>query len=402
MLVSLLLALALLAPPLLADSTSEWRSYGATIASTKYAPFDQIDATNFAQLEIAWTWASADQSILDAHPEIWTMVFEGTPLQVGNRLYVSTSLNQVAALDAASGKTIWTYDPGTWKSGTPANVGLVHRGVSYWEDGDDRRILFGTGDAYLIALNADTGQPIQSFGDDGRVDLTKGLRRPVARELYAVTSPPIICGDIAVVGAVVLDAFAVGRPPDETMPPGDVRGFDVRTGAQKWVFETIPQEGAFGNETWEDGSWKNTGNTNVWTLMSADPELGYVYLPVSTPTNDYYGGHRPGDNLFAESLVCLDAATGERVWHFQTTHHGMWDYDLPAAPNLVDIKVEVGKSRPWPKSPNKAFALSSTAKRASRSGPSRKNPYRNPTSPAKSPRPPNPFPASRPPSSARA
>ena len=255
------------------------------------------------------------------------------------RLYVSTSLNQVAALDAASGKTIWTYDPGTWKSGTPANVGLVHRGVSYWEDGDDRRILFGTGDAYLIALNADTGQPIQSFGDGGRVDLTKGLRRPVARELYAVTSPPIICGDIAVVGAVVLDAFAVGRPPDETMPPGDVRGFDVRTGAQKWVFETIPQEGAFGNETWEDGSWKNTGNTNVWTLMSADPELGYVYLPVSTPTNDYYGGHRPGDNLFAESLVCLDAATGERVWHFQTTHHGMWDYDLPAAPNLVDIKV---------------------------------------------------------------
>ena len=339
MLVSLLLALALLAPPLLADSTSEWRSYGATTASTKYAPFDQIDATNFAQLEIAWTWTSADQPILDAHPEIWTMVFEGTPLQVGARLYVSTSLNQVAALDAASGKTIWTYDPGTWKSGTPANVGLVHRGVSYWEDGDDRRILFGTGDAYLIALNADTGQPIQSFGDDGRVDLTKGLRRPVARELYAVTSPPVICGDIAVVGAVVLDAFAVGRPPDETMPPGDVRGFDVRTGAQKWVFETIPQEGAFGNETWEDGSWKNTGNTNVWTLMSADPELGYVYLPVSTPTNDYYGGHRPGDNLFAESLVCLDAATGERVWHFQTTHHGMWDYDLPAAPNLVDIKV---------------------------------------------------------------
>ena len=239
---TLLLALALFASPLLADSTGEWRSYGATAASTKYAPFDQIDATNFAQLEIAWTWASADQPILDAHPEIWTMVFEGTPLQVGDRLYVSTSLNLVVALDATSGKTIWTYDPGTWRSGTPANVGLVHRGVSYWEDGDDRRIIFGTGDAYLIALNADTGQPIQSFGDNGRVDLTKGLRRPIARELYAVTSPPVICGDIAIVGAVVLDAFAVGRPPDETMPPGDVRGFDVRTGAQKWVFETIPRK----------------------------------------------------------------------------------------------------------------------------------------------------------------
>ncbi len=239
---TLLLALALFASPLLADSTGEWRSYGATAASTKYAPLDQIDATNFAQLEIAWTWASADQPILDAHPEIWTMVFEGTPLQVGDRLYVSTSLNLVVSLDATSGKTIWTYDPGTWRSGTPANVGLVHRGVSYWEDGDDRRIIFGTGDAYLIALNADTGQPIQSFGTGGRVDLTKGLRRPIERELYAVTSPPVICGDVAIVGAVVLDAFAVGRPPDETMPPGDVRGFDVRTGAQKWVFETIPQD----------------------------------------------------------------------------------------------------------------------------------------------------------------
>ena len=226
-----------------------------------------------------------------------------------------TSLNQVAALDARTGQTVWTYDPGTWKAGTPANTGLVHRGVSYWEDGDDRRVLFGTGDAYLIALDADTGQPVAGFGDNGRVDLTKGLRRPVKRELYAVTSPPVICRDVAVVGAVVLDAFAVGIPPEKAMPPGDVRGFDVRTGAQKWVFETIPQEGDFGNETWEQGSWQNTGNTNVWTMMSADPELNRVYLPVSTPTNDYYGGHRPGDNLFAESIVCLDAASGEQYRH---------------------------------------------------------------------------------------
>jgi len=336
----LLLILVLLTAPLYADSATEWRSYGSSAASTKYAPFDQIDAQNFAQLEIAWTWASADQPILDAHPELWTMVFEGTPLQVGDRLYISTSLNQVAALDARTGQTVWTYDPGTWKAGTPANTGLVHRGVSYWEDGDDRRILFGTGDAYLIALDADTGQPVAEFGDQGRVDLTQGLRRPVQRELYAVTSPPIICRDVAVVGAVVLDAFAVGIPPEKAMPPGDVRGFDVRTGAQQWVFETIPQEGDFGNETWEDESWKNNGNTNVWTMMSADPELNYVYLPVSTPTNDYYGGHRPGDNLFGESIVCLDATTGERVWHFQIAHHGLWDYDLPAAPNLVDIEVD--------------------------------------------------------------
>ena len=210
-------------------------------ASTKYAPFDQIDATNFDQLEIAWTWASADQPILDAHPEIWTMVFEGTPLQIGDKLYVSTSLNLVVALDVASGKTIWTYDPGTWRSGTPANVGLVHRGVSYWEDGDDRRILFGTGDAYLIALNADTGQPIPELWrqrprrfDQGlaptnrtrtlRSHLATGhLRRHRHRRRGGSSTP-----------------FAVGRPPDETMPPGDVRGFDVRTGAQKWVFENHP------------------------------------------------------------------------------------------------------------------------------------------------------------------
>ncbi|NKB67849.1 MAG: PQQ-binding-like beta-propeller repeat protein [Candidatus Latescibacteria bacterium] len=323
----------------LSAADSQWHSYGATPASSKYAPLSQIDANNFTDLQIAWTWASVDEPILQSRPDIWTMVFEGTPLQIGDRLYVSTSLNQVAALDAASGRTLWTYDPGTWKEGTPANVGLVHRGVSYWEDGDDRRIIFGTGDAYLIALNADSGEPVAEFGQGGRVDLTQGLRRPIKRELYAVTSPPVICHDVAVVGAVVLDAFAVGQPPDQAMPPGDVRGFDVRSGEPLWTFETIPQAGDFGNETWEQASWKNTGNTNVWTLMSADEELNYVYLPVSTPTNDYYGGHRLGDNLFAESLVCLNASTGERVWHFQIAHHGLWDYDLPAAPNLVDIEV---------------------------------------------------------------
>ena len=170
--------------------------------------------------------------------------------------------------------------------------------------------------------------------------MTKGLRRPFDRALYNVSSPPVICRDVAVVGATVLDSFAVGKMPLKAMPPGDVRGFDVRTGKQKWVFHTIPQAGEFGNETWEDESWKTTGNTNVWTMMSADEALGYVYLPISTPTNDYYGGHRYGDDLFAESLVCLNAETGERVWHFQILHHGLWDYDLPAAPNLVDITVD--------------------------------------------------------------
>jgi quinoprotein glucose dehydrogenase len=323
-----------------AGVTGAWRAYGADYASTKYAPLDQIDRNNVGSLRVAWRWDSIDNAMLAANPDLRTFVNEGTPLMVDGVLYVSTSLSQVAAIDAATGSTLWTYDPGTYKDGTPANVGFVHRGVAYWEEGSDRRILYATGDAYLIALDAATGRPVPSFGQDGRVDLTQGLRRPVDRSLYAVSSPPVICRGVVVVGSTVLDPFAIYKMPGKEMPPGDVRGFDVRTGAQRWVFQTIPQPGEYGNETWENDSWKTTGSTNVWTWMSADEELGYVYLPVSTPTNDFYGGHRHGDNLFAESLVCVNAETGARVWHFQMIHHGLWDYDLPCAPNLVDITVD--------------------------------------------------------------
>ena len=317
-----------------------WRAYAGDHASTKYSPLGEIDKQNVGDLEVAWRWDSIDNAVLEADSTLRVFVNEATPLMVGGVLYTSTALSQAAAIDAATGETIWSYDPGTWEDGTPANVGFVHRGVAYWEEGDERRILYATGDAWLIALDAGTGEPIADFGDNGRVDLTKGLRRPIDRSLYAVSSPPVIVRGVVVVGATVLDSFAVFRMPDAAMPPGDVRGFDVRTGEQKWVFQTIPQEGEYGNETWLEESWKTTGSTNVWTWMSADEELGYVYLPVSTPTNDFYGGHRLGDNLFAESLVCLNAETGERVWHFQTVHHGIWDYDLPAAPNLVDITVD--------------------------------------------------------------
>ena len=253
---------------------------------------------------------------------------------VGGVLYVSTSMSQVAALDAATGKAKWVYDPETWKNGIPSNNGFVHRGVAYWAEGDDQRILIGTGDGYLICLNAKTGKPIPTFGQDGRIDLTQGLGRPVDRRLYGVSSPPIICRDVVVMGSKVHE-----DPVQKEMPPGDVRGFDVRTGKQLWQFHSIPREGEFGNETWEQGSWKTTGAANVWTLMSADEALGYVYLPFGTSANDHYGVHRPGDGLFGDSLVALDARTGKRIWHFQMAHHGLWDYDLPSAPNLIDIRV---------------------------------------------------------------
>jgi quinoprotein glucose dehydrogenase len=315
--------------------TGEWPSYGADTANSKYAPLDQIHKDNVKELHVAWRWSSVENAVLKDRSHLWTMVNEATPLMLDGRLYTSTSMSQVAAIDAVTGQTLWVDDPEVYKRGSPLGLGFVHRGVTYWADGEMQRIFIGTGDAYLIALNAKTGTLVPEFGANGRIDLTQGLHRWVDRALYGVTSPPIICRSVVVVGVSILD-----YPRHKDMPPGDVRGFDVRTGQQRWMFHAVPQAGEPGVETWEDNSWQYTGNTNVWTVMSCDEQLGYVYLPFSTPTNDYYGGQRPGNNLFAESLVALEAETGKRVWHFQMVHHGLWDYDLPAAPNLVDITVD--------------------------------------------------------------
>jgi quinoprotein glucose dehydrogenase len=268
-------------------------------------------------------------------PSLHLNLFEGTPVMIGGVLYVSTSLHQVAAIDAASGRTLWVYDPGVHESGPPTSLGFTHRGVSAWGEGRERRIFHGTGDAYLLALDALSGEPIGSFGKEGRVDLTLGLRRHVDRKYYGVNSPPLVIGDVVVVGSIITD-----RWPYQEGLPGDVRGFDARTGKLLWTFHTVPRPGEVGYDTWLEGSAERAGQANVWTLMSADEELGYIYLPLSTPTNDDYGGHRPGDNLFGESIVCVEARTGRRVWHFQAVHHGLWDYDLPAAPVLADIVVE--------------------------------------------------------------
>ncbi len=335
----------------------EWPAYAGELSANKYSPLAQIDAKNVASLEKAWTWEAFDnyrhagarppRAAGDAAEGGDSPVpdgFKATPLMVNGRMYVRTNYSGVAALDPESGRTLWTFDPKV--TARPGMYGFATRGLGHWKGGAESRLLLSTGDGYLIALDPVTGEMLNGFGERGRVDLTAGLRRPLDRAMVNFSAPPLICGDVVIIGNQVADG-----PPGQTrgkqdprwrdnVPLGDIRGYDVRTGKLLWVFQTVPQQGEFGNETWGAESWKWMGNTNVWSIMSADEDLGYVYLPVTAPTNNFWGGDRPGENLFATSIVCLDARTGKRVWHFQTVHHDIWDYDLPAAPNLVDIAVE--------------------------------------------------------------
>ena len=314
----------------------EWRYYGGDLSGTKYSPLDQIDRNNVGELQIAWRWRT------DNFGPRLDFYYQATPLMIGGVLYTTAGWNRnVVAIDGATGETLWMhrYDEGDRGSRGPVRAS-AGRGVAYWTDGrDDERIIYVTRGYRLVALNARTGLPVATFGEEGIVDLyenlNEGLDRPAVEDgQIGLNSPATIVGDVIVVGAA-LRATA----PAREFPAGFVRGFDARTGEQLWIFHTIPQRGEFGNDTWENDSWRYSGNTGAWAPMSADEELGYVYVPVETPTNDLYGGHRPGDNLFAESLVCLDAKTGERIWHFQFVHHGIWDYDTPTAPALVDITV---------------------------------------------------------------
>ncbi len=276
---------------------------------------------------------------------------------VGRTLYISTPMGHVGAVDAVTGRQKWVFDTRTYEHGRPANIGFNHRGVGYYARGDKRRIIMGTNNAFLWSLDADTGLPDPKFGEGGKVDLTIGLRREINRKKYSNVAAVTIVGDTVVMGSVISDEplqqFYSKRQID--MPPGHIRGFDVETGEQKWIFHSIPQKGEVGNETWENDSWKVTGSTNVWTMMSADPELGYVYLPFGVASNDWYGGQRLGDNLFANSIVCLEADTGRLVWYFQTIHHDLWDYDLPAAPNLVDITIDGRKIKALAQVSKQAF-----------------------------------------------
>ncbi len=337
MLVGLLLSIVVVGLPRAqrASSSTEWRFYGGDAGSTKYSPIDQINADNVSRLELAWRWKSPDNPIVDATPAARPGAYEDTPIMASDVLYTATSLGIFVALDPGTGKVLWQYDPETWKLGRPPNLGYTHRGVAYWTDGRVERIISGIHDAHLISIDAKTGKLDPAFGSNGMVDAIDGLPYAERMKNYAINSTPVIVKNVVIAGANISDG-----PQAKEFPRGDVSGYDVRTGKRLWTFRSVPSPGQFGNDSWEKDSWAFTGNTNVWSLMSVDEDLGYVYLPFGTPTDDYYGGNRLGNNLFAESLVCLDATTGERVWHFQGVHHGLWDYDFPAAPVLGDITVD--------------------------------------------------------------
>ncbi len=310
-----------------------WPHYAGDHGSSKYSALDQINADNFKDLEIVWRWQSIDEN-LKQKTRFRPYHFRSTPLYVDGKVFICTNFCQMAAVDAVTGETLWQYDPESYEKGRITHTMFHHRGLEYWTDGTEERVVIATGGRQLVSLDAKTGEPDPKFGNAGQVDLSYDLGRRVNPRDISHTAPVIICGDTIIVGSIINDFIT-----NKEAPPGHIRGYDIRTGKLRWRFNSIPQEGEFGIDTWENDSWKYTGNTNVWSMMSCDDELGYVYLPFGTPTNDYYGGHRHGDNLFSECLVCLDVETGERVWHFQAVHHGIWDYDFPCAPNLVDINV---------------------------------------------------------------
>lgn len=312
----------------------EWPDYAGNREGMKYSPLSQISKDNINDLEIAWRWPTADQELQASNPAWRGGNYEDTPLMINGLLYTVTPLGLIAALDPGTGETKWVHDPEAYTSGRPANVGFLHRGLAYWTDGTEERLILGTNDARLISIDARTGEPDPLFGEAGKVDIMVGIRDAVRGTNFAARRA-LIAGDVVVVGNAIADGFRT-----KEMPPGDVQAYDVRTGKKLWTFHTIPKEYEAGYDTWLNGSAEYSGNANVWNGMAYDPELDYVYLPTSTPTHNEYGGNRHGDNLYAESLICVDAKTGERVWHFQAVHHGVWDYDFATRPILADITVD--------------------------------------------------------------
>ena len=315
-----------------APDKGEWRTYGGDTGNTRYSPLDQINADNFSTLVVAWRFKVDN---LGPRPEY---NLESTPLMAHGVLYSTGGTRRsVVALDAQTGELLWVHREDEGARGAVAPRQLSGRGLAYWTDGQEERILYVTPGYQLIALDAKTGMRIPTFGVDGRVDLKQNNDQaidPMSREIGLHATPTVARNTVIVPAA----HRAGGTPTSKTNVKGYIRGFDVRTGKRQWIFHTIPQPAEFGNDTWLNDSWSYTGNTGVWGQISVDEELGIAYLPVESATGDYFGADRPGHNLFAESLVAVDLETGTRKWHFQLVHHGIWDHDIPCAPMLVDIR----------------------------------------------------------------
>src|SRR5262245_2655461 len=316
----------------------EWPYYTADLKGTKYSPLDQIKASNFNDLEVAWRFKTDN---LGTRPEY---KLEGTPLMVKGILYATGGTRRgVFALRADTGELLWVHQEFEGARAVNSPRQLSGRGLSYWTDGKEERLLYVTTGYRLVALDAKTGNRIPGFGKEGMVDLKVGVTSGTGQQIDLETgdaglhSTPTVVKDVVIVGMAMKEGMTI-KTHNNTK--GQVRAFDVKSGKQLWAFNTIPKPGEFGNDTWQNNSWATNGNTGVWTQITVDEELGLVYLAVESPSSDFYGGHRPGDNLFGESLVCVDLKTGQRKWHFQMVHHPIWDYDLSSAPILADINVD--------------------------------------------------------------
>ena len=300
---------------------SDWRTAGHDAGNSRYSQLDQINRQNVSRLRAAWVYQSGDIPS-GAHAEI-----QATPIVIDGTLYTTTPALAVVALRADSGKLLWRFDP----FASRAREWHANRGVAYWSDGSERRIFFSAG-RRLYSLDATTGRPVADFGDSGFVDLSSGLGRDIGDAYIVATTPGAIYHNLLIQGT------RVGE--EEGSAPGDIRAYDVRTGRIRWTFHTIPRPGEFGYETWPADAWRSAGGSNSWAGMTVDVDRGIVYIPTGSATPDFYGGGRAGQNVFANSLLALDAATGKRIWHFQTVHHDVWDRDLPAAPNLITVRHE--------------------------------------------------------------
>jgi quinoprotein glucose dehydrogenase len=310
----------------------DWPFRGGDAGASQYSPLADIDTGNVVRLNLSWAWSTGEKPL----PEhgVSPGMFETTPLMIDGTLYLTTPYNRVVALDPATGRERWAYDPRAYEEGQPPNgTGFVHRGLAAWRDPRTQALrLLLSSRHRLVQLDAASGKPVGSFGAQGVVDLLDGLAWKVDPRHYTNTSPPAVYKNLVIVGNGVADKLIYRNDP-----PGDVRAYDLRSGRRVWTFHTVPRDGEPGSETWQRHSNRYTGHTNVWAPMSVDLKRGLVYLPVSTPSNDYFGGNRPGANLYADSLVCLEAKSGKLRWHRQLVHHGLWDYDAPAAPMLVRL-----------------------------------------------------------------